>query len=242
MFFISKICFSFVVNPHIMKNYFDILKISYQADAQQIRHAYRQMSMRYHPDRHGGRKDYEEKFKEINEAYQVLKDPIRRWQYRRDMQPRSGASRFSKKWETPDFAAPSRPAGRARRPQRRRPGPPGDEQGMDFPGIFWSCVLLLVFLFPFSMVEQAPAQSADQSFVSYQMEGAGFYDDAGYNVKERIDRRYKQDFQHLQEIQRIDPGLRGLNIETGYYELHGKTIKLSWEILKLIREKQWKRR
>lgn len=221
-----------------MKNYYNILKISYEADAGQIRHAYRQMSMRYHPDRNGGRKEYEEKFKEINEAYQVLKDPIRRWQYRRDIQPRSGASGFSKKWETPDYAARSRPSEKTSR--RQRSSSPADSRGMDFPGFFWSCVLLFVFFLPFSMVETVPAQGAERSFVSFQVEDAGSFEERAYDVKERIDRRYQRDFYHLQEIRKADPDLRGLDLETGYYELNGKTVKFSWEMLKLIRQRGWK--
>ncbi len=62
------------------KNYYDILGVSKTASADEIKKAYRKLALQYHPDR-GGDKETETKFKEANEAYQVLSDPQKRSQY-----------------------------------------------------------------------------------------------------------------------------------------------------------------
>lgn len=68
-------------------DYYKILGVSRDASQEEIQKAYRKLSRQYHPDIAG--KQFEDKFKEINEAYSVLSDPAKRQQY--DM----GASSFS---------------------------------------------------------------------------------------------------------------------------------------------------
>ena len=63
------------------KDYYRILGIERSASADDVRKAYRKLAMQYHPDRNQGNKQAEEKFKEINEAYQVLSDPQKRSRY-----------------------------------------------------------------------------------------------------------------------------------------------------------------
>jgi len=63
------------------KNYYDILWVSKTASEEEIKKAYRKLAMKYHPDKNKGDKAAEEKFKEINEAYQVLSDKEKRKQY-----------------------------------------------------------------------------------------------------------------------------------------------------------------
>ena len=62
------------------KDYYEVLGVSKSASADQIKSAYRELAMKYHPDRNK-EKNAEEKFKEINEAYAVLSDPQKRKQY-----------------------------------------------------------------------------------------------------------------------------------------------------------------
>lgn len=62
------------------KDYYQILGVSRQADEKEIKRVYRQLALKYHPDKNPGS---EEKFKEINEAYQVLGDPEKRARYDR---------------------------------------------------------------------------------------------------------------------------------------------------------------
>ncbi len=60
------------------KDYYKILGVERSASADDVRKAYRKLAMQHHPDRNPGNKQAEEKFKEINEAYQVLSDPQKR--------------------------------------------------------------------------------------------------------------------------------------------------------------------
>lgn len=64
-----------------MKNYYEVLGISKTATADEIKKAYRNLAFKYHPDRNSGDKVAEEKFKEINEAYDVLSDEKKRADY-----------------------------------------------------------------------------------------------------------------------------------------------------------------
>ncbi len=63
------------------KDYYKILGVEKQADADEIKKAYRKLAMKYHPDHTKGDKSAEEKFKEISEAYAVLSDKEKRQQY-----------------------------------------------------------------------------------------------------------------------------------------------------------------
>jgi curved DNA-binding protein len=65
------------------KDYYKILGVERNASEEDIRKAYRKMAMQYHPDRNPDDKQAEERFKEINEAYQVLNDPKKRAHYDR---------------------------------------------------------------------------------------------------------------------------------------------------------------
>ncbi|UTC67693.1 MULTISPECIES: DnaJ domain-containing protein [unclassified Treponema] len=64
-----------------MENYYSILNVSRTADDDQIKHAYRSLAMKYHPDKNPDNKIAEEKFKRISEAYSVLSDPQKRKNY-----------------------------------------------------------------------------------------------------------------------------------------------------------------
>jgi molecular chaperone DnaJ len=65
------------------KDYYSILWVSENASQEEIKKAFRKLAMQYHPDRapEDKKKEYEQKFKEINEAYQVLWDENKRKQY-----------------------------------------------------------------------------------------------------------------------------------------------------------------
>lgn len=63
------------------KDYYKILGVERSASADAIRKAYRKLAMKYHPDQNPGDKAAEERFKELNEAYQVLSDDQKRARY-----------------------------------------------------------------------------------------------------------------------------------------------------------------
>jgi len=70
------------VNVAQKRDYYDVLGVAREASPDDIKRAYRQAAMKYHPDRNGG-PDSEEKFKEAAEAYEVLGDPDKRGRYDR---------------------------------------------------------------------------------------------------------------------------------------------------------------
>jgi len=67
-----------------MTSYYQILGIETNVTSDQIKKAYRQLAMKYHPDRNPGNEDWaNEKFKEVNEAFCVLSDPDKKRRYDR---------------------------------------------------------------------------------------------------------------------------------------------------------------
>lgn len=63
------------------KDYYKTLGVDKSASQEEIKKAYRNLAKKYHPDKNKGKKYAEEKFKEISEAYEVLKDPEKRKKY-----------------------------------------------------------------------------------------------------------------------------------------------------------------
>lgn len=63
------------------KDYYDILGVSRDADDKQIKKAFRKLARRYHPDLNPNNKEAEQRFKEVNEAYEILSDPEKKKQY-----------------------------------------------------------------------------------------------------------------------------------------------------------------
>jgi molecular chaperone DnaJ len=85
----------------VNKDYYAILGISRGASEKEIKQAYRKLARQYHPDVNPGDKSAEAKFKEINEAYEVLADPKKRQKY----------DQYGEQWQFAEQFS------RARRPQ-----------------------------------------------------------------------------------------------------------------------------
>lgn len=63
------------------RDYYEVLGVAKDSDGKEIKKAFRRVAMKYHPDRNPGDKVAEDKFKEINEAYEVLSDQEKRAAY-----------------------------------------------------------------------------------------------------------------------------------------------------------------
>lgn len=63
------------------RDYYEILGVNRDADAEEIRKAYRKLAVKFHPDKNPGDKHAEEQFKELGEAYEALSDPQKRAAY-----------------------------------------------------------------------------------------------------------------------------------------------------------------
>lgn len=75
-----------------LKNYYEILETNPSASDQEIKRCYRRLVMKYHPDRNPGNVFAENHFREIQEAYELLSDPLKRLQYNND------------RWYTPGYS------------------------------------------------------------------------------------------------------------------------------------------
>src|ERR1700761_8758467 len=110
--------------PHLMpaafKDYYKTLGVDRKASADEIKKAFRKLARLHHPDVAKGKKAGEAKFKEINEAYEVLGDPVNRKKY----------DELGENWNAQ--SAPPPPNGYARQ------APGGAEQEFHFEGTGFS--------------------------------------------------------------------------------------------------------
>ena len=65
------------------RDYYEVLGVAKTASEEELKKAYRRLAMKYHPDRNPDNKEAEEKFKEANEAYEILSNADKRAAYDR---------------------------------------------------------------------------------------------------------------------------------------------------------------
>lgn len=82
------------------RNYYDILEVPKEASGEEIKRSFRRLARKYHPDLNPGNKTAEDRFKDINEAYEILSDPTKRAQY----------DEFSQYWQQRGFQGRRSPA------------------------------------------------------------------------------------------------------------------------------------
>lgn len=102
------------------RDLYDILGVARSATADEIKKAYRRLARQYHPDLHTGTRktEMEKKFKELNEAHEVLSDPDKRKKY----------DRYGANWEQAEAYEKAR--------QQAGPHGGGPDMGADFSDIF----------------------------------------------------------------------------------------------------------
>lgn len=108
------------------KDYYDILGVSKSAGEDDIKGAFRKLARKYHPDVATDKKSAEEKFKELNEAYEVLSDPEKRKKY----------DAYGQNWERAGHGFPPPPSGGGG--YARSAGYPGGETEFEFGGTGFS--------------------------------------------------------------------------------------------------------
>jgi len=80
-----------------MKTHYETLGVASDASLDEIKSAYRKLAVKYHPDKNKGDSEKENKFKEISNAYDVLKDPIKKRKYDEFLKYGGGTKNFNKR-------------------------------------------------------------------------------------------------------------------------------------------------
>jgi curved DNA-binding protein len=183
------------------KDYYSVLGVSRDASDGEIKKAFRKLARLYHPDVAKDKKTAEHKFKEINEAHEVLSDPAKRRKY----------DELGADWQTGGMGAAARSGA-----QRRRRGPDGEgEQEYHFGGTGFSDFFEQFFggggrgADVEDLFRQARSRSGQPSDQAYAMRGQDIEGDILVTLNEALLGSTRSI-----SLQRIDPISRGRETET----------------------------
>ena len=111
------------------RDYYQVLGVTKTASDEEIKKAFRKLAVKFHPDKNPGNKEAEEKFKELNQAYEVLSDPEKRKKY----------DRYGENWNRMDESQFGGQTGQAGgRTYRYEGDPSAFGEGADFSDLFES--------------------------------------------------------------------------------------------------------
>src|SRR5262245_20933840 len=91
------------------KNYYEILGVELFADTDSVKSAFRKLARQHHPDLNANNRQAEEKFKEINEAYEILSDPAKRAMHDATLQSLNGRNQDKTTKSTSKKQEPEKP-------------------------------------------------------------------------------------------------------------------------------------
>ena len=74
----------------VRRDFYAVLGVDRRASGEEIKRAYRRLTLEHHPDRHPGEPDAQERYREINAAYDVLGDPAKRARYDNSLRLQQG--------------------------------------------------------------------------------------------------------------------------------------------------------
>ena len=145
-----------------MKNYYSLLNVSHNASADEIKRSFRQLALKFHPDRNPD-PTAEIIFKEINEAYDVLSDPLKKQLYDQRLQ-----NPLAEVLTEPQQSAHRDPAYRRKRPQK--PSAPKIPEAIQlmmdyFKYVRWLSRIGLIFSMSIFLDYVLPYEQVDETIV-----------------------------------------------------------------------------
>ena len=133
-----------------MKNYYYILQLRDFATDREIKKAFRQLAIKYHPDKNKGRKDYEEKFKEIALAYEVLSDPNKKRDFDFKLSQQNLSSKIPETARQPNNEEQRRPVNTK----------PSEEKKVKVP-LFWALAIIIFIIYLISTFGSGTTTTGD---------------------------------------------------------------------------------
>jgi curved DNA-binding protein CbpA len=168
-----------------MQNHYELLGVPVQATQDQIKSSYRRLALRYHPDKTGGDARYDEQFKRITAAYNVLSDPEKRRQYDHRLFYRPPVSQ-SHSSQSPPQPAPPRPP---RKPSRAQKAQVKADQKRTY--LFFAGILLFLIL------------TGTGVYIGMNIYSSGKYYEEGLALEKK--KQYEEAIEKYIQVLNVDP-------------------------------------